>query len=82
MRCGDVYDIPAEAKHVILGLQWQEFRLDDDIDIDASCTLLTPGGTLVDTVYSRHPQFSCQGVPVIQFYEDPASAPFAPQLRL
>ena len=34
MRCGETYRLPDEAKRIVLGLQWEECRLDDDVDVD------------------------------------------------
>ena len=82
MHCGETYLLPSEAQRVVLGLQWEEHSLDDDIDVDVSCTVLTPRGNFIDTIYTQHPVFTTKGVPAVQFYEDPSMSPIYPQLRL
>ena len=83
MHCGETYVLPAQAQRVVLGLQWEECHADTDLDIDVSCALLTPLGRVVDTVFARHPVYCYAHESVaVQFFEDPSTAPFAPQLRL
>ena len=73
----------AQGQRVVLGLQWEECHADTDLDIDVSCALLTPLGRVVDTVFARHPVYCYAHESVaVQFFEDPSTAPFAPQLRL
>lgn len=83
MHCGETFLLPAQAQRVVLGLQWEESHADTDLDIDVSCALLTPLGRVVDTVFARHPVYCYAHESVaVQFFEDPTTAPFAPQPRL
>ena len=90
MHCGETYLLPPQARRIVIGLSWEAVKGTRerrgravDLDVDASCTLLSTRGSVVDTVYARHPAYCpARDVQAVHFYEDPNEAPFAPPLCL